>query len=134
MLQCTSEIEKAQPSLWPTLNKKKTTTTTIADTDPISGATRATKDKVKLSKMDKHFPNLLDTIDIETEDGSNDSYDGAALAEEVAACSASNWKLDKGVKYAAAAGPKGNNSASSKRTPKKQQLLLFSTDMNFNRN
>lgn len=128
MLQCTSEIEKAQPSLWPTLNKKKTTTTTIADT----GATRATKDKVKLSKMDKHFPNLLDTIDIETEDGSNDSYDGAVLAEEVAACSASNWKLDKGVKYAA--GPKANNSASSKRTPKKQQLLLFSTDMNFNRN
>lgn len=131
MLQCTSEIEKAQPSLWPTLNKKKTTTTTIADT----GATRATKDKVKLSKMDKHFPNLLDTIDIETEDGSNDSYDGAVLAEEVAACSASNWKLDKGVKYAAAAaGPKGNNNSSSKRTPKKQQLLLFSTDMNFNRN
>lgn len=129
MLQCTSEIEKAQPSLWPTLNKKKTTTTTIADT----GATRATKDKVKLSKMDKHFPNLLDTIDIETEDGSNDSYDGAVLAEEVAACSTSNWKLDKGVKYAAA-GPKGNNSTSSKRTPKKQQLLLFSTDMNFNRN
>lgn len=124
MLQCTSEIEKAQPGLWPTLNNKKagaTTVLTIADTVPYSG-TRATKDKAKLSKMDKHFPNLLDTIEIE--------------AEDEAASSVSQCRLNQGVLPSkSAAGPKGNNiAASSKRTPKKQQLLLFSTDMNFNRN
>lgn len=126
MLQCTSEIEKAQPQYWPTLenNSKKMSawnTSTSSAVSPIPGGA-----KPKASKMDKHFPNLLDTIEIEDEEVNNNNP--LPTATSTAPVS---------PKPQAAYGPKGTAvAAPNKRASKKkqQQLLLFSTDMNFNRN
>lgn len=124
MLQCTSEIEKAQPQFWPTLaNKKCVTDTATAGSSAWGGGAPAKE--TRATKMDKHFPNLLDTIEAEDADNNN-SIDVAKDNARVVATT---------VKPPPSAAPKGPAS-SSKRAPakKKQQLLLFSTDMNFNRN
>lgn len=114
MLQCTSEIEKAQPQYWPTLNKKQGNNATVWPAPESSGG----GGKKKPNKMDKHFPDLLDTIEVEDEQNNNN-----------------NIQMVTNI-------PKGNSAAvpltgggASKRAPKKkQQMLLFSTEMNFNRN
>lgn len=94
--------------------------------------------------MDIHFPNLLDTIEVEDQDNNNTTGEiGSPTLSSV-----SPLLISKATSKAV--GPKGNAAASSfagllgggaggvapsKRAPKKkQQMLLFSTDMNFNRN
>lgn len=120
MLQCTSEIEKAQPQFWPTLENKKTTTQSV-ETSAWPGRAED-KIKARTSRMDQHFPNLLDTIEVEEEQ-----------VDSVAPTSPLPTTAPKG---ASSNGPKGNNNnitgtpSSSKRAPKKkQQQLLFSLGM-----
>lgn len=140
MLQCTSEIEKAQPQFWPTLENKK-----VGGGWPRGGGgggSESCNNPTKASKMDIHFPNLLDTIEVEDQDNNNTTGEiGSPTLSSV-----SPLLISKATSKAV--GPKGNAAASSfagllngggvapsKRAPKKkQQMLLFSTDMNFNRN
>lgn len=126
MLQCTSEIEKAQPQFWPTLANKKCVADHAVGSSSAWGSSSggARPKETRATKMDKHFPNLLDTIEVEDADGNS-----SGLVQDNPRLVAAT------VKPPSAAGAKGPAS-SSKRAPakKKQQLLLFSTDMNFNRN
>lgn len=118
MLQCTSEIEKAQPQFWPTLENKKTPMGGHQSVETSAWPGRdEDKIKARTSRMDQHFPNLLDTIEVEDE-----QVDSATPT------------VSKGT--ASSNGPKGNNNnitgtpSSSKRAPKKkQQQLLFSLGM-----
>lgn len=121
MLQCTSEIEKAQPQFWPTLENKKTPMGGPQSVETSAWPGRA-EDKIKArtSRMDQHFPNLLDTIEVEDE-----QVDSATPTSPLPTTAS------KGT--ASSNGPKGNNNnitgtpSSSKRAPKKkQQQLLFS--------
>lgn len=126
MLQCTSEIEKAQPEYWPTLAIKKQSTALAAPS--------LVSEKPRASKMDKHFPNLLDTIDLEEEESLTWSTGGDMLARVDPSAAQIAPKMV--ATSSKSVGSKGNTAvASSKKTPKKkQQMLLFSTEMNFNRN
>lgn len=145
MLQCTSEVEKTQPQFWPTLENRKMgggmwATTNAAELAGAEGSWAGgqqqqadSNHKPKPMKMDKHFPNLLDTIDIEVEEAVNNnnttSSSSSPLSPATAAKGASAKSTVKG-QSATTLTP-----STSKRVPKKkQQLLLFSTDMNFNRN
>lgn len=76
----------------------------------------------RASKMDKHFPNLLDTIEIDEDE-----------LPPIATKASEDVPLPP---LPSKSGPKGTNcGGASKRAPKKKkQQLLFSTDMNFNRN
>lgn len=141
MLQCTSEIEKAQPEFWPTLDNKKPTgafawgaqssSSSTTDCPALAGGSGNGKDKSKkLSKMDKHFPNLLDTIEVEDDDEGENGNPG--IVGDYSTVPESSTKRATPSKV----GPKGNNnnnSSSGKRMPKKK-MLLFTTDMNRNIN
>lgn len=146
MLQCTSEVEKTQPQFWPTLENRKMGGGMWAATNAVglagaegswAGGQQQQADsnhKPKPMKMDKHFPNLLDTIDIEVEEAANNNTTSSSSSPLSPATAAA-------VKGASAKSTVKGQSATtftpstSKRVPKKkQQLLLFSTDMNFNRN
>lgn len=144
MLQCTSEIEKAQPQFWPTLENKKPAAAAgvwgqggVVGEGAAGGGWPNNQKKGKASKMDKHFPNLLDTIEVEEQDNNNNNNSGS---EAIAAASTSSTaNLVPGQMAKSGAGPKGSaphqQSSSKKVQPKKkQQLLLFATGMNFNRN
>lgn len=143
MLQCTSEIEKAQPQFWPTLENKKPAAAAgvwgqggVVGEGAAGGGWPNNQKKGKASKMDKHFPNLLDTIEVEEQDNNNNNSGCEAIA---AASTSSTANLVPGQMAKSGAGPKGSaphQQASSKKVQpkKKQQLLLFATGMNFNRN
>lgn len=147
MLQCTSEVEKTQPQFWPTLENRKMGGGMWAATNVVglagaegswAGGQQQQADsnhKPKPMKMDKHFPNLLDTIDIEVEEAANNNNNTTTSSSPPSPATAA------AVKGASAKSTVKGQSATtftpstSKRVPKKkQQLLLFSTDMNFNRN
>lgn len=145
MLQCTSEVEKTQPQFWPTLENRKMGGGMWAATNAVglagaegswAGGQQQQADsnhKPKPMKMDKHFPNLLDTIDIEVEEAANNNTTSSSSSPLSPAAA-------NGASVKSTVGGKGQSAttltpSTSKRLPKKkQQLLLFSTDMNFNRN
>lgn len=111
MLQCASDMERTQPYSWPTL----------------TGAGLSVRDnKPKTSKMSKHFPNLLSTIDIQDEQHRNCHATPQPPREIVS--------TPKRATGGGGAEYMNSVSGATKKTPKKKQQLLFSTDMSFNRN